>query len=57
MIRFFRTVIENIRYLFKGLNSSDGLESTMSLLIICLIIPLFMFFIAIVYKFIEFIVK
>ena len=35
MIRFFRD-------LFKGINSSDGLESTMSLIIFCMIIPIVM---------------
>lgn len=49
MIGFFRD-------LFKGINSSDGLESTMSLIIFCVIIPIVMLVIGLLYKMIIFII-
>jgi hypothetical protein len=49
MISFFRD-------LFKGINSSDGLESTMSLMILCILIPIVMLVIGLLYKMIIFII-
>lgn len=48
-------MIKLFRDLFKGVNSSDGLESTMCMIILCILIPT-MLVLAGLYKLIIFII-
>lgn len=49
-------MIKLFRDLFKGVNSSDGLESTMCMIILCILIPMTMLVLAGLYKLIIFII-
>ena len=48
-------MIKLFRDLFKGVNSSDGLESAMCVIILCILIPIVMLIIGVLYKILIFV--